>query len=65
MFVVSDLGIADLVHELEPLQRLLDGHADVLLSQGAGPEAVVEVEEAHIVLHPQKGGHIIIVGQCC
>lgn len=31
------LAVADLVHELEALQRLLDCHADVLLRQRARP----------------------------
>ena len=57
------LGIADLVHELETLQRLFDGHAYVLLSQWARPEAVVKVEEALVVLDPQEGCHVIIVWQ--
>lgn len=40
------LVVADLVHQLEALQRLLDGDAHVLLRQRAWPEAVVEVEQA-------------------
>ena len=57
------LFVANLVHELEALQRLLDANANVLLRQGAGPEAVVKVEEALVRLHTQEGCHILVVGK--
>ena len=57
------LVVADLVHELEALQRLLDVDADVLLGQRAGPVGGVKVEEAHVRLHTQEGGHILVVWQ--
>ena len=57
------LLVADLIHELEALQGLLDGDAHVLLRQGDGPVGGVKVEQAHFLLHPQEGGHVLIVGQ--
>ena len=59
----TDLFVADLVHELEALQGLLDADANVLLRQGAGPEAVVEVKEALVRLHTQEGRHILVIGK--
>ena len=59
----ADLLVADFIHELEALQRLLDTDADVLLRQGARPEAVVKVEQALVGLDTQKGCHIFVVGQ--
>ncbi|KAA6417717.1 MAG: hypothetical protein FRX49_12303 [Trebouxia sp. A1-2] len=43
--------------------RLLDADTDVLLGQGAGPEAVVKVEQPLVWLHTQEGCHILVVGQ--
>ena len=57
------LFVADLIHQLETLQGLLDADSNVLLCQGAGPEAVVKVEKALVRLHTQKGCHILIVGE--
>ena len=57
------LLVADLVHELEALQRLLDGDADVLLRKGAGAEGVVKVEEADVGLDAQEGADVLVVGQ--
>lgn len=51
---VEHLVIADFVHELETLQRLLDVDAHVLLRQGAGPEAVVKVEQPTTLLHSAR-----------
>ena len=59
----TDLLIADLIHDLETLQGLLHIDTDVLLSQRAGPEAVVEVEQAFVVLDPQESSDIVKVGQ--
>lgn len=59
----ADLLVADLIHELEALQGLLDADTNVLLGQGAGPEAVVKVEQPLVWLHTQEGCHILIVGQ--
>ena len=59
----ADLLVTDLVHELEALQRLLDADANVLLRQGARPEAVVEVEQALVGLDSQERCHIFVVGQ--
>lgn len=59
----ADLFVADFIHELEALQRLLDTDADVLLRQGAWPEAVVKVEQALVGLDTQEGCHIFVVGQ--
>ena len=60
---LADLVVADLIHELEALQGLADGDADVLLRQWTWPEAVVKVEQALIALDSQEGSHILIVGQ--
>ena len=60
---VTDLLVADLVHELKALQRLLDADTNVLLCQGAGPEAVVEVEQPLVWLHTQESCHILVVGK--
>lgn len=57
------LLVADLVHELEALDGLLFGHADVLLLQRHGAIGVVEVEEPLLGVHVQERGHVLIVGQ--
>jgi hypothetical protein len=59
----SNLLVADLIHELEALQRLLDGDADVLLRERARPEGIVKVEEAGVGLHSQEAGHVLKVGK--
>ena len=51
---VQHLVVANLVHELEALERLLDVDAHVLLSQGARTEAVVKVEQTAVLLHPVR-----------
>ena len=57
------LLVADLVHQLEPLERLLLGDADVLLLQRHGPEAVVEEEHARGRLDAEQLRHVREVGQ--
>ena len=57
------LLVADLVHQLEPLERLLLGDADVLLLQRHGPEAVVEEEHARGRVDAEQLRHVRKVGQ--
>mmetsp|Transcript_8053 Transcript_8053/g.30236 ORF Transcript_8053/g.30236 Transcript_8053/m.30236 type:complete len:1031 (+) Transcript_8053:3808-6900(+) len=52
---------ANLVHELEALQRLLLGDADVLLLQRNGTEAVVEEEQAGALVRTEEGGDVPVV----
>ena len=51
--------------KLDPisLHWLLLSDANELLLQRHRPEAVVEVEEASLLVHPQEGCHVLIVGQ--
>ena len=50
---VHHLLVADLIHELEALQRLLHIDANVLLVQRAGAVAVVKVEQTLVLVHPE------------
>lgn len=47
-----NLVVADLIHELESLKRLLHSDADVLLSQGYWAEGVVKEVQTLVRLHP-------------
>ena len=60
---LQDLLVADLVHELEALKRLLDGDADVLLRERAGAERVVEHEEPLGGVDAHERSHVVVVGQ--
>ncbi len=50
-------------NHLEPLHSLLLGDANIGLLQGDGPEAVVKEEEPLGGVHPEEGGHILVVGE--
>jgi hypothetical protein len=60
---VEHFLVADLVHELEALQCLLDGDADVLLGERTRAERVVEHEEALGGVHAHERRHVVVVGQ--
>ena len=60
---VPYLLVADLVHELEALDRLLLGDADVLLLQGHRPVRVVEVEQSLLGVDLEESSHVLVVGQ--
>ena len=60
---VHDLVVADLVHELEALQGLLDRHTDERLRERAGPVRRVEEEKALALVHAQQRGDILVVWQ--
>eukprot|EP00959_Pyramimonas_sp_CCMP1952_P223301 4668183-Pyramimonas_sp.AAC.1 len=60
---LHDLVVADLVHELEALERLLDVDADVLLRQRARAERVVKHKQPLRGVHAHEGGHVLKVGQ--
>ena len=61
--MLDDLLVHDVVHELESLHGLLLRDADELLLQGHGAEAVVEEEQPLLGVHPQEGGHVLVVGE--
>ncbi len=61
--MAADLVVADLIHELEALQRLAHCDANVLLGQRTWPEAVVEVEETLVPLDTEEGSHILVIWQ--
>ena len=60
--ILDHLFVADLVHDLESLEGFLDFNADVKLGQGHGTVRIVKVEQIG-PLHPQKAGHVSVVGQ--
>ena len=57
------LLVHELVHDLEALDGLLLGDADVLLLERHGPVRVVEVEEAAREVDAQEQRHVLVVGQ--
>mmetsp|Transcript_62196 Transcript_62196/g.148188 ORF Transcript_62196/g.148188 Transcript_62196/m.148188 type:complete len:1090 (-) Transcript_62196:715-3984(-) len=59
----DNLIVADLVHELEALERLLLRDPDVLLLQRARPVRVIEVKEALLLVDAQHRRHVLVVGQ--
>ena len=61
--VLHHLLVADVVHQLEPLQGLLHGDADELLLQRTRTETVVEDEQPLRRVHTEEGGDVLEVGQ--
>ena len=62
---VEHLRVADVVHQLEPLQRLLDRDADKRLRQRAGPVRAAEEEQAAVTGHTKQRRDIFVVRQRC
>ena len=60
---ISTIKTAPSLPYLEPLESLLLRDAHVCLLQRHRAEAVVKEEEALGKVHPQEGGHILVVGQ--
>mmetsp|Transcript_113777 Transcript_113777/g.326944 ORF Transcript_113777/g.326944 Transcript_113777/m.326944 type:complete len:647 (+) Transcript_113777:4106-6046(+) len=61
--VLHELLVADLVHCVEALDRLLVRDADVCLLQGAWAVLVAEVEQALLRVHAEENGDILVVRQ--
>ena len=60
--VLQHLLVNDIVHDLEPLDRLLLHDSDVLLFQRHRPERIVEVEETFLG-HSQETSDVFVVRQ--
>mmetsp|Transcript_9219 Transcript_9219/g.31869 ORF Transcript_9219/g.31869 Transcript_9219/m.31869 type:complete len:371 (+) Transcript_9219:5572-6684(+) len=61
--IILHLVIAQLIHQLQALQRLLQCDAQEVLLQRAGPEGVVKDEETLVKVHAEEHGHVLVVRQ--
>ena len=58
-----DFVIDDFVHELQALDGLLLGNADVLLLQRYWAETVVKIEETLAWIYAEECRDILVIGQ--